>query len=133
MATASPTSTSPALVAFHTAHGKRRDGDRRRAARPLRRAVDLDGDRVSRFIEKPPGDNGLINGGFFVLQPVGARPHRRRRDALGDRAARSAWPRDGELMAFRHDGFWQPMDTLRDKNQLEELWASGKAPWKVWA
>ena len=92
----------------------------------------LDGDRVTRFIEKPPGDNTLINGGFFVLQPDVV-------DMIeGDQIAWEAAPLEnlaasGELMAYRHSGFWQPMDTLRDKNHLEQLWAQGKAPWKVWA
>jgi len=84
---------------------------------------------VQRFIEKPPGDNGLINGGFFVLQPSVV-------DRIEDDA--TIWEQeplmglahDDQLMAFRHDGFWAPMDTLRDKNVLEALWASGEAPWR---
>ena len=86
---------------------------------------------VREFTEKPRGDGGLINGGFFVLSPKVLEL------IEGDR---TSWENDplvqlaqrGELMAFEHRGFWQPMDTLRDKNQLEELWASGRAPWKVW-
>ena len=83
------------------------------------------------FTEKPKGDGGLINGGFFVLSP----------DCLklisDDTTTWEAEPMtqlaaSGELMAFEHTGFWQPMDTLRDKNMLEDLWASGKAPWKTW-
>ena len=102
-----------------------------RAARPLRRARTGDDERVLRFTEKPPGDNSLINGGFFVLEP-----------GVLDRIEGDATPfesepleglaRDGELVAFRHDGFWAPMDTLRDKNHLESLWESGEAPWVVW-
>ena len=94
-------------------------------------AVELDGLAVKGFREKPPGDNTLVNGGFFVLQP-----------AVLDRIAgdMTSWEgepleqlaRDGELMAYRHTGFWQPMDTLRDKNALEDLWRSGAAPWKIW-
>ena len=86
---------------------------------------------VKGFIEKPRGDGGLINGGFFVLSPQVPRSHRRRRQQLGGRAA-DRLAADGQLMAFEHHGFWQPMDTLRDKNLLEDLWASGKAPWKIW-
>ncbi|MDB5572496.1 MAG: rfbF [Hyphomicrobiales bacterium] len=95
-------------------------------------ALSFDGDRVDRFIEKPPGDNAFINGGFFVLNP----------SVLSliedDSTAWEAEPlerlaRSGELMAWRHHGFWQPMDTLRDKTQLEGLWATGAAPWKAWA
>jgi glucose-1-phosphate cytidylyltransferase len=86
---------------------------------------------VTGFIEKPRGDGGLINGGFFVLSP-------RCVDLIaGDSTSWEVEPmselaRLGQLMAFRHDGFWQPMDTLREKNVLEDLWASGKAPWKIW-
>ena len=86
---------------------------------------------MKRFIEKPPGDNGLINGGFFVLEP-----------SVIDRIAgdSTVWElepleglaRDGQLMARPHDGFWAAMDTLRDKNTLEALWTSGEAPWKLW-
>ena len=83
-------------------------------------------------MEKPRGDGGLINGGFFVLSP-------RVLDLIDDDA--SSWEgkpltqlaRMGELMAYQHHGFWQAMDTLRDKNQLEDLWATGAAPWKVWS
>ena len=95
-------------------------------------AVDLDGPQVKGFMEKPPGDNMLVNGGFFVLQPSVL-------DRIpGDMTSWESEPleklaRDGELMAFRHTGFWQPMDTLRDKNALEDLWRSGAAPWKLWS
>jgi glucose-1-phosphate cytidylyltransferase len=94
-------------------------------------ALQLVGDSVAGFIEKPEGDGGWINGGFFVLDPsvVG----------LIDGDA-TVWEREplqrlaeqGELHAFEHSGFWQPMDTLRDKQMLEEHWDSGKAPWKTW-
>lgn len=118
------------LVAFHRSHGKEATVT---AVIPPGRygALDFEGDRVKRFIEKPPGDNSRINGGFFVLNT-----------SVLDRIAGDETPfetepleglaRDGELMAYRHDGFWAPMDTLRDKNQLEALWASGNAPWKIW-
>ncbi|MGD0763534.1 MAG: glucose-1-phosphate cytidylyltransferase [Roseiarcus sp.] len=117
-------------VAFHRSHGRK--ATLTAVAPPGRYgAVSLDGDRVERFVEKPPGDQGLINGGFFVLDPsvvdfIAGDETSWESDPLETLAAR------GELMAYRHKGFWQPMDTLRDKNQLEELWASGRAPWKVW-
>jgi glucose-1-phosphate cytidylyltransferase len=92
----------------------------------------MTGDRVDRFVEKPPGDNGLINGGFFDLDPSVI--DRVENDTtvweLGPLEGLAA---DGELIAYRHDGFWAAMDTLRDKNQLESLWASGQAPWRKWA
>ena len=119
-----------ALVAFHRAHGKLATLT---AVVPPGRygALSVTGDRVDHFIEKPPGDNAFINGGFFVLQPdVVAR-------IADDTTAWEAAPleglaHDGELRARRHSGFWHPMDTLRDKNLLEDLWARGRAPWKVW-
>jgi glucose-1-phosphate cytidylyltransferase len=94
-------------------------------------ALMLDGDAVGSFVEKPPGDHAFINGGFFVLQPAVLER------IEGDETAWEQEPlqsltRDGELAAYRHMGFWQPMDTLRDRNQLEALWASGHAPWKSW-
>jgi glucose-1-phosphate cytidylyltransferase len=118
------------LIAFHRRHGRIASVT---AVQPPGRygALKMDGDAVTGFIEKPDGDGGWINGGFFVLS----------RAALnyvdgdlvsweGEPLARLAI--EGELQAYRHPGFWQPMDTLRDKNHLEELWAAGKAPWKVW-
>lgn len=119
-----------ALIQFHQSHGRLATVT---AVRPPGRygALELDGKRVSGFTEKPRGDGGLINGGFFVLSP----------DVIdlidGDRTSWEAEPlarlvAKGELRAFEHEGFWQPMDTLREKNQLEELWSSGKAPWKQW-
>ena len=89
------------------------------------------GNAVKEFTEKPRGDGGLINGGFFVLSPKCL-------DLIaGDRTSWEAeslnrLAADGQLMAFEHHGFWQPMDTLREKNLLESLWASGNAPWKLW-
>jgi glucose-1-phosphate cytidylyltransferase len=94
-------------------------------------ALELNGDFVRSFKEKPKGDGALINGGFFVLSP----------DVLelidGDECIWEQKPlealsNEGELTAYHHEGFWQPMDTLRDRSHLEELWASNKAPWKVW-
>ena len=119
-----------AEIAFHYAHGRLATVA---AVQPPGRygALQLDNLVVTGFTEKPRGDGGRINGGFFVLSPKVF-------DYIEDDAA--SWEAsplerlsaDGQLMAFEHNGFWQPMDTLRDKNQLEELWASGKAPWKCW-
>jgi glucose-1-phosphate cytidylyltransferase len=94
-------------------------------------ALERSGDLVTAFAEKPRGDGGLINGGFFVLSP------RVLEFIEGDQSSWEAAPLTrlaaiGQMMAFEHRGFWQPMDTLRDKNLLEDLWMSGKAPWKVW-
>ncbi len=94
-------------------------------------AIELAADRVVSFKEKPHGDGGLINGGFFVLKPAVL-------DLLdGDHCAFENEPIEtlasrSQLAAWRHRGFWQPMDTLREKNHLEELWTSGRAPWKIW-
>jgi len=95
-------------------------------------ALALDGARVTEFREKAPGDSGWINGGFFVLEPE-AVDRVKDDQTLWEAEPLRSLARDGELAAYKHKGFWQPMDTLRDKNHLEELWASGKAPWKVWA
>lgn len=119
-----------AELAFHRNHGRKATIA---AVSPPGRfgALEFDGDRVSGFMEKPAGDGGLINGGFFVLDPTVI-------DLIdGPNTIWEAGPletlaRSGELVAFRHDGFWQPMDTLRDKQLLERLWADGHAPWKCW-
>ncbi len=87
--------------------------------------------RVTAFQEKPQGENGWINGGFFVCSPKAI--DRVAGDAvMWEREPMESLARDGQLSAFHHHGFWQPMDTLRDKNLLEDLWAKGQAPWKVW-
>jgi len=119
-----------ALVNFHRQHGKRATVT---AVQPPGRygALSMDGNRVRGFVEKPQGDGGWINGGFFVLSPdcielVENDASSWEGEPLSQLAAQ------GELMAFWHNDFWQPMDTLRDKNQLEELWQSGNAPWKMW-
>lgn len=117
-------------VAFHNEHGKLATI---LAVQPPGRygALERSGERVIGFTEKPRGDGGSINGGFFVLSP-------RVLDFIaGDETSWEAEPlcrlvSMGELMAFEHQGFWQPMDTLREKNLLQELWESGGAPWKVW-
>ena len=117
-------------LAFHQEHGRLATMT---ATQPPGRfgALGMDGNAVRSFQEKPSGDGGWINGGFFVLSP-------RVIDYIEDDA--SVWERDpleqlaaeGELMAYKHQGFWQPMDTLRDKQHLETLWETGKAPWKTW-
>jgi glucose-1-phosphate cytidylyltransferase len=117
-------------IAFHKGHGRWATIT---AVQPPGRygALQMDGARVGGFLEKPRGDGGLINGGFFVLSPKCL-------DLIeGDETAWEGAPlmtlaAEEQLMAFEHTGFWQPMDTLRDKNQLEELWDSGRAPWKIW-
>lgn len=116
-----------ALVEFHRAHGKLATVT---AVHPPARfgGIELDGDRVSFFSEKPQTKVGWINGGFFVFEPkvldyIGGPDMPLERRPLEQLAA------DGQLMAFRHDGFFQPMDTIREKRLLEELWESGHAPW----
>ena len=88
-------------------------------------------DKISTFKEKPKGDGAWINGGFFVLEP-GVMDYIADDSTVWEREPLEKLSHDGMLSAYRHYGFWQPMDTLRDKNVLEELWQSGKAPWKVW-
>ena len=119
-----------ALIGFHRSHGRQATVT---AVKPPGRfgALKLEGDRVSGFMEKPLGDDGLINGGFFVLHP----------DCLDlvdgdscrweDVPMRTLAERD-ELRAYLHDGFWQPMDTVRERDLLTDLWHSGAAPWRVW-
>jgi glucose-1-phosphate cytidylyltransferase len=119
-------------IAFHRSHGGLATMT---AVQPPGRFGSLqieEGHAVSRFLEKPAGDGGWINGGFFVLNP--AVISRIPGDAtLWEREPLESLAADGQLRAFMHRGFWQPMDTLRDKQHLEQLWASGAAPWKVWA
>ena len=86
---------------------------------------------VESFQEKPRGDGALINGGFFVLSPK-ALDYIEDNNTVWEQEPLKILVENGELMAFQHPGFWQPLDTLRDKNYLEELWAKGKAPWKIW-
>lgn len=120
----------PELLAFHRAHGKLATLT---AVRPPARYghLEFDGDRIVQFTEKPQTAEGWINGAFFVMEPEVA-------DYIdGDETQFEHEPlerlaADGQLMAYRHDGFWQCMDTLREKHILENYWASGKAPWKTW-
>jgi len=119
-----------ALIAFHKSHGRLGTVT---AVEPAGRygALALQGTRVSGFLEKPRGDGGVINGGFFVLSPkVIEYIHDDATPWEGAPLTRLA--AEGELEAFHHTGFWQPMDTLREKNLLEGLWSAGQAPWKVW-
>jgi len=119
-----------ALVAHH--HSEGREATLTAVQPPGRYgALHLEGDAVNQFQEKPDGDNAWINGGFFVLQPsvLDRIPEDQtsfESDVLPQLAA------DGQLSAFKHSGFWQPMDTLRDRTKLEEMWATGDAPWKIW-
>ncbi|MFZ5816092.1 MAG: glucose-1-phosphate cytidylyltransferase [Bacillota bacterium] len=119
------------LVAFHKAHGKLATVT---AVRPPARfgGLQFDGDRVAAFTEKPQTGEGWINGGFFVLEPGIFDYITEGDDSIWERGPLERLAADGQLMAFRHDGFWQPMDTLREKRLLESLWESGQAPWKVW-
>jgi glucose-1-phosphate cytidylyltransferase len=117
-------------IAFHETHGKLATVT---TVRPPARfgGIEFDGERVSRFMEKPQAGEGWINGGFFVLDRRVMR-YIDGDDTLWERQPMERLAADGQLMAFRHEGFWQPMDTLREKRHLEELWSSGRAPWKVW-
>jgi len=119
------------LLAFHKAHGKKATIS---ATYPPGRfgALEIQNDIVRSFKEKPKGDGGMINGGFFVLSPS-VLPLIENDQSIWESKPLEALTNQGELVAYQHQGFWQPMDTLRDKTYLEELWASGQAPWKVWA
>ena len=118
------------LVAFHKAHGKLATVT---AVRPPARFGDLaiEGDTVRKFAEKPQTGEGWINGGFFVLEPE-VLDRIEDDDISLEREPLEGLAREGQLHAFRHEGFWQPMDTVREKQLLEDLWSSGQAPWKVW-
>jgi glucose-1-phosphate cytidylyltransferase len=94
-------------------------------------AVETDGTRVTAFQEKPPGDGGWINGGFFVMRP-GVLDYLTDDTSVLEQEPLAKLARDGQLGAYFHHGFWQAMDTLRDRRHLEALWASGQAPWKAW-
>lgn len=121
----------PGLLAFHEGHGKLATVT---AVQPAGRfgALDIDGDQVHSFEEKPRGDGAWTNGGFFVLSPKVA-------DYLeGDSTVFEQGPlrglaSDGQLASFKHTGYWQAMDTLREKQMLQERWESGDAPWRVWS
>ena len=119
-----------AELAFHKAHGRKATVA---AVRPAKRfgALELDGDRVTSFMEKPADEGGWINGGFFLLEPSVC--DLIESDATTwERGPVEALARTNHLRAFHHDGFWQPMDTVRDRTFLEEEWASGRPRWKIW-
>lgn len=117
-------------IAFHRAHGKRATIT---AVAPPGRfgSLGIEGELVTHFQEKPAGDGGLINGGFFIADPsvldLVSGP-----ETVWEASPLETLAREGDLVAYRHHGFWQPMDTLRDKIHLENLWQSGRAPWKCW-
>ena len=117
-------------IDFHRQHGKLATVT---TVRPPARfgGIKFDGDRVAEFTEKPQSGEGWINGGFFVLNGK-VLEYLNGDDTIWERAPLERLAQDSQLMAFKHEGFWQPMDTIREKTLLEELWASGKAPWKVW-
>lgn len=119
-----------ALIDFHRTHGKLATMT---AVQPPGRfgALQMDGNRVNSFIEKPQGDGGKINGGFFVLNPK-VLDLIEGDETFWERRPLELLAAQDELHAFSHQGFWQPMDTMRDKTYLEELWDSGNAPWKLW-
>lgn len=94
-------------------------------------SLEMDGDRISRFMEKPKGDGGWINGGFFVCDPK-VFEYLEGDSTIFERKPLEMMAEDKELFAFKHTGFWKPMDTLRDKNQLEEMWTNNTAKWKTW-
>ena len=118
------------LVEFHEGHGAIGTVT---AVKPLARfgALEIEGSKVNRFIEKPDSEGGLINGGFFVLSPKvldlidGD-------ETILEQSALPALAQAGQLRAFQHDGFWQPMDTYRESMILNDLWDSGNAPWRTW-
>ena len=118
------------LIMFHRSHQKLATVS---ATFPPGRfgALEIENEKVNKFIEKPMGDGQMINGGFFVLSPKVI-------DLIEDdltvweKTPLETLAKNGQLMAYKHKDFWQPMDTLRDKNYLEDLWNSGKAPWKIW-
>jgi glucose-1-phosphate cytidylyltransferase len=117
-------------IAFHKAQGTLATLT---ATQPPGRfgALKMDQHKIISFQEKPQGDGGWINGGFFVLSPK-VIDYIEGDDTIWEREPMERLAVEGNMTAYRHHGFWQPMDTLRDKNHLEELWASGKAPWKTW-
>lgn len=117
-------------IRFHRSHGK---AATLTATYPPGRfgALDIQNKQVMNFKEKPKGDGAMINGGFFVLTPK-VLDYLKDDSSVWEQTPLMSLAEDGDLMAYQHPGFWQPMDTLRDKHLLEELWESGTAPWKNW-
>jgi glucose-1-phosphate cytidylyltransferase len=118
------------LLAFHRAHGKLATLT---AVRPPARYghLDLDGDRITSFTEKPQTAEGWINGAFFVLEPR-VLDYIDGDDTMFEHAPLEGLARDGQLLAYKHEFFWQCMDTMREKHLLQKLWDSGNPPWKLW-
>jgi glucose-1-phosphate cytidylyltransferase len=118
------------LVAFHKSHGRLATVT---AVRPPSRfgQIVLDGAQIRSFVEKPQTSEGWINGGFFVLEP-GVFDYIDGDDTAWEKGPMQRLAEDGELFAYQHEGFWQPMDTLRDRTLLNDMWEEGRAPWKTW-
>jgi glucose-1-phosphate cytidylyltransferase len=119
------------LLTYHRSHGKLATVT---SIQPAGRfgALDLNSNNVVHgFMEKPAGDGSWVNGGYFILEPR-VLDRITNDSTVFEKGPMESLARDGQLVAYKHSGFWQPMDTMRDKNYLEELWGTGKAPWKVW-
>jgi glucose-1-phosphate cytidylyltransferase len=118
------------LISFHKKNGRHATLT---AVQPPGRfgALDIDAQAISSFEEKPQGDGAWVNGGYFVLSPQ-VLDLISDDDCIWEKEPLQTLAQSGELSAYKHKGFWQPMDTLRDKNLLETLWSSGSAPWKIW-
>ena len=118
------------LIGFHREQGRKATVT---AVQPPGRfgAIDIEGQHITRFHEKPLGDGTWVNGGFFVLNPS-VLEYIDDDDTVWEHAPLERLAREGELSAYKHRGFWQPMDTLRDRNRLEELWQAGDPPWRLW-
>lgn len=118
------------LLAFHKSHGK--EATLTSIFPPGRfGALNIDGNQITEFTEKPRGEGAMINGGFFVLSPS-VFDRISGDDCVWEQDPLMGLATDGQLMAYKHEGFWQPIDTLRDKIYLQELWETNKAPWKSW-
>ncbi len=120
------------LLDFHKKHGKLMTMT---SAQPEGRfgALQIGSDgTVEKFLEKPKGDGGWINAGFFVCQPEVIQ-YINDDSTILERTPMETLAKEGQMMTYKHTGFWKPMDTLRDKNQLEDLWQTGHAPWKIWS
>ena len=118
-------------IEFHKNHGKLATVT---AVQPDGKfgALKIENDQIKKFQEKPKGDGSFINGGFFVLSPKVLDYIKEGDGTVWEQSPLKNLASDGELMSYKHEGFWQPMDTLRDKNYLEDLWYQKKAPWKIW-
>ncbi len=119
------------LVKFHKSHGKQATLTATQPSGKFGALAINEQEEITSFQEKPPGDGAWINGGFFVLEPS-VFQYLDGDDTIWERKPLESLASTNELVAYKHHGFWQPMDTLRDKNHLEELWSTGKAPWKLW-